>query len=384
MKKYFIFLLAAGVLAACNGNKNDAAKLQELEKKHEGILAQIEALKKEEANVLTEITDLKKLLDTAEVEKTFASVRVEGIQTEPFTHSIEIQGTVYSDNNVTLAAENGGKVLKVYVTEGQSVSAGQKLADLDGGVLESQLAELNTRLELAEQTYAKQDALWKKQIGTEMQYLQAKNNLAALKNQRRTLQEQVSKFHLVAPFSGVIDDVNLRIGEVAAPGTPAIRIVNLNSVEVKADVSEKYVGAFNKGDKVKVYFPALNDTINAEISAVGMVINPNNRTFSLRIALDNKSKLYKPNLLAIIQAVDFKSNTAISIPSKLVQTVGNRKFIYLAEQNDTNMVAIARTIETGPTAEGRILVKSGLQAGESIITDGYLNLEDGDLLKILK
>lgn len=382
MKKYFIFSLSALVLAACSPN-DPAKKLEQLKAEKDKVHAELALLQSQEDSLQREIDKIKNQLDSSkEVAK--AQVKVLTLQSSSFSHSVEIQGLVYSDNNVTLAAENGGKVLKVYVKEGDNVAKGQKLADLDGGILESQLAELNTRLELAEQTYKKQDALWKKRIGTEMQYLQAKNNYEALKNQKNTLMQQVSKFHLTAPFSGIIDEVFLREGEVSAPGMPAIRLVNLNNIEVKADVSEKYVGAFKRGDKVRVYFPALQDTVETAITAVGNVINPNNRTFTLHIALDNKNQIYKPNLLALIEAADFRAAEAISVPAKLVQTEGTRKFVFLAVQQDSNMVAQERTIETGPNAKGQILVSSGLNAGDQVVTEGYLNLENGDLLDILK
>ncbi|TNE79732.1 MAG: efflux RND transporter periplasmic adaptor subunit [Bacteroidetes bacterium] len=382
MKKYFIISLSALTLAACSP-KDPAKKLESLKAEKDKVHAELVLLQLQEDSLQNEIDKLKNTLDTAkDIAK--AQVKVLTLATGNFSHSVEIQGLVYSENNVTLAAENGGKVMKVYVKEGDNVTQGQKLADLDGGILESQLAELNTRLELAAETYKKQDALWKKRIGTEMQYLQAKNNYEALKNQKNTVTQQVSKFHLTAPFSGVIDEVFLREGEVSAPGTPAIRLVNLNNIEVKADVSEKYVGAFKKGDKVSVYFPALRDTVQTTITAVGNVINPNNRTFTLHIALNNKNHTYKPNLLALIEASDFSATEAISVPAKLVQTEGKRKFVFLAVQQDSVMVAQERTIETGPNAKGQILVSSGLNAGDQVVNEGYLNLEDGDVLDIIK
>ncbi len=382
MKKYFILSLSALVLAACSPN-DPAKNLEKLKAEKDKVHAELVLLQSQEDSLQREIDKLKNVLDSSK-EEAKAQVKVLTLQSGLFSHSVEIQGLVYSDNNVTLAAENGGKVLKVYVKEGDNVAKGQKLADLDGGILESQLAELNTRLELAEQTYRKQDALWKKRIGSEMQYLQAKNNYEALKNQKNTLMQQVAKYHLTAPFGGVIDEVFIKEGEVSAPGMPAIRLVNLNNIEVKADVSEKYVGAFKKGDKVSVYFPALQDTVETAITAVGNVINPNNRTFTLHIALDNKNQIYKPNLLALIEASDFSAKEAISVPAKLVQTEGNRKFIILAEEQGNSMIARERTIETGPNSKGQILISSGLSAGDKVVNEGYLNLEDGDLLEIIK
>src|SRR5690606_1439416 len=166
-----------------------------------------------------------------------------------------------------------------------------------------------------------------------------------------------------------------------APGVPVVRVVNLVDLEVSADVSEKYVGVFNSGDQVSVYFPALRDTVKAKISSVGQVINPNNRTFTLRVSLPSNDSRYKPTLLAIIHATDFASNKAISVPSNLVQTEGYRKYIYVAVKDGDQYRAEKRDISTGLTSQGKILVESGLQAGDIVISEGYLSIESGDIVK---
>ncbi len=381
MKKQFVFALAMITLArACGPQSDKAAELEKLIKKEQELTTQKDQIDAELRALTVEISKLREELDTA---KTDASVAVvlEELSAGKFTHILDIQGVVTSDNNVTLSAENGGKVLRIHVKEGQRVSKGQKLVDLDGSILQSNINEVKTRLVLAEETYQKQENLFKQKIGTEMQYLQAKNNYEALKDQLNTLYTQLDKFNLKAPFDGTVDEVFVKAGELTSPGMPAIRVVNLKEIEVSADVSEKYVGAFKSGDPVRIYFPAIKDTINARISAIGQVINAANRTFKMTIDINSNDERLKPNLLAIIHASDFEKEQAITVPANLIQTIGTRKFIKVAVEKNGKWFADERDVQTGLSSKGRIYIESGLNAGDRIITQGYLNVEKGDELK---
>lgn len=372
MKKYILFLSASAILAAC-GTPED---LKSLQQKETEIQAQIKVLNDTLEAVQMRIAELES--GNAPEQELLTQVSLLEIQKSSFSHTVDIQGIITTDNNITLSAENGGKVMKVYVKEGQRVSKGQRLLDLDGSIVEANLAEVTTRLSLAKELYEKQGRLREQNIGTEIQYIQAKNNYEALQKQKETLQTQLDKFLMKSPIDGTIDAVMVNLGEVTAPGVPVVRVVNLSDLEVTADVSEKYVGKFHNGDMVSVYFPAIKDTLSAKISAVGQVINTNNRTFTIHVNLASKDERLKPNLLAIVQATDFQSNEAITVASNLVQTVGYEKFVLIAVEKEGKWVVEKRTVETGLTSGGMIYIESGLNTGDKVISDGYLNVEAGD------
>jgi len=168
------------------------------------------------------------------------------------------------------------------------------------------------------------------------------------------------------------------LGEITGPGAPVVRVVNLTELEVTADVSEKYVGAFKQGDQVRVYFPALKDTLVAKITALGQVINTNNRTFSMNVAIQSKDNRLKPNLLAIIEATDFLAPDGISVPSNLVQTEGYDKFIMVAVKDGSAYKVEKRAVTTGLSSAGSIFIQAGLEAGDLVIVEGHLNVESGD------
>lgn len=354
--------------------------LDTLTKKEEELQGKIKGLSEELETVQNQLRELRSANDTTPDAGNL--IRIINLEPSVFRHSIDIQGLVSTNYNVTLSAENGGRVLQVLVKEGQRVTKGQKLVDLDGSVIENNLGELRTRLELAKQVFERQERLYKQEVGTELQYLQAKNNFEALKNQESAIIATLSKFQLRSPINGVIDEIMVNVGELTAPGFPVVRVVELTDLEAVADVSERYVGSIKAGDKVSVYFPALQDTIIANISAVSQVINPNNRTFSLRVPLKGNHPGIKPNLLAIIQAVDFYKEQAIQVPANLIQTRGGEKFVLIAAANESGYVAEKRNVITGPTSGGFIYIESGLQAGDKVISDGYLSIEPGDKLQI--
>jgi len=198
-----------------------------------------------------------------------------------------------------------------------------------------------------------------------------------LKNQEATLATQLDKFQLRSPINGIIDAINVNLGEITGPGSPVVRVVNLTDLEVTADVSEKYVGNFKQGDQVSVYFPAIKDTLVAKIIALGQVLTPNNRTFSMNVAIQSKDNRLKPNLLAIIDATDFLAPQGISVPSNLVQTEGYDKFIMIAVKDGSGYIVEKRAVMTGLSSKGNIYIVSGLEAGDQVIVDGDLNVEAG-------
>lgn len=373
MKKLTFLLSASLMLAAC-GEQNG---LQDLVKIEGELQTEIQKLTDSLESVQGKIQALKNEGDSGGAES-LPQVRLATVTPAEFRHTVSIQGIISTDNNIMLAAENGGKVLKVHVKEGQNVTKGQRLIDLDGSIIEANLAEIRTRLTLAKETYEKQKRLYERQIGTQMQYLQAENNYKALKNQEATLATQLDKFQLRSPINGVVDAINVNLGEITGPGAPVIRVVNLTDLEVTADVSEKYVGSFKQGDQVSVYFPALKDTLVAKITALGQVINTNNRTFSMNVGITSKDNRLKPNLLAIIEAADFVVPNGISVPSNLVQTEGYDKFIMVAVKDGDTWKAEKRAIQTGLSSQGSIFIESGLEAGDQIIVEGHLNVEAGD------
>ena len=214
-------------------------------------------------------TQIKKLEGVKEIKKVL--ITTFKAEEKTFDAFVDLQGTSKAENDVNMTTDMGGLVTAVFVDEGQRVSKGQTLIKLDNSIQQSQLSEIETSISLAKDVFEKRERLWNKNIGSEIEYLQAKNNYNSLLDRKNTLLAQMSKANIKAPISGVVDKVFLKVGELASPGMPAVNVVNLNNMEVEVSIPETYLGKVKKGDKVMVLFPTLNKEIEAKITSAESV-----------------------------------------------------------------------------------------------------------------
>ena len=331
-----------------------------------------------------EVTTLKAEIETIEPpkEKKRRLVSTIPVAKKDFQHFVDIQGTVQSDDYVNVTSEVPGRILQMNLKEGQSVRRGQLVATLDMEQVDKQIAELNKSLELAKDVYERQKRLWDQDIGSEMQFLQAKNSKERLEKSLETVQFQQTKAKVYAPISGVVEMVNLKSGEVAAPGVPILRILNTNKVKVVAAVPENYLQAVKKGEEVIIQFPALNMEKKARISRIGTTINPANRTFEVEVNLANGKGLFKPNLLAQMMINDISIKDAVTIPLVLLQQdVSGKSFVYVIEKTDNGDAAKKVFVETGDSYNDDIVVTKGLIGSEILIGEGSRGIAEGELIR---
>jgi membrane fusion protein (multidrug efflux system) len=299
-----------------------------------------------------------------------------------FQHFVDIQGTVQSDDYVNVTSEVPGRILQMNWKEGQYVRKGQLVASLDMEQVDKQIAELNKSLELAQDVYERQKRLWDQDIGSEMQFLQAKNSKERLEKSLETVKFQMTKAKVYAPISGVVEMVNLKSGEVAAPGVPIVQILNTNKVKVVAAVPENYLQAVKKGEEVVIRFPALNMEKKARISRIGTTINPTNRTFEVEVDLVNKKELFKPNLLAQMMINDISIKDAVTIPLVLLQQdVSGKSFVYITEKTKEGNAAKKVFVETGDSYNDDIVITKGLTGTEVLIGEGSRGIANRELIR---
>lgn len=378
MKKYIILSsIGLSVLASSCGSNDDLAEKKSVlsEKK-----AKIQELKAEVNELEQEIASL----DTAfaKENRRAALVTTTPVIKKDFEHFVEVRGEVESDKNVTISAESMGRVTSIPVEEGRMVQKGQVLVNIDADVLRNNIAEVRTQYDLAATVFERQKNLWEQKIGTEVQFLQAKNRKEALERQLATLQTQLSQSVVRAPFSGTIEEIMVRQGESASPGVPLVRLVSLEDMYVKASVSEQYIGQFQRGDTVEITFPSLNKTVESTLVSVGQVINQSNRTFTIEARLPDDNDLLKPNLLAVVKVKDFEASDAIVVPTNLIQRDGKGPYVYVVGGSGEVPQAIKKHVETGITYENQTLVRSGLEADDVLVEQGFREVVDGMNLRI--
>ena len=224
--------------------------------------------------------------------------------------------------------------------------------------------------------YEKQKNLWDQKIGTEIQYIQAKNNKESLERKLATLNTQLAQSNIISPMSGVVDQVNVKVGEMASPGVGVVRVVNLSDLKVMAKVSDTYAASVKKGDEVIIKFPDLKKEYKARISFVSTTVDPLSRTFTIEASLPS-SRDIKPNMMAQIQINDATSKSALTIDQNFVQSTEKGNVVYVAVAEGNRKVAKAREVKTGLSYNGKIEILEGLTAGDQLITLGYQEVSDG-------
>ena len=370
MKPYYIIALV-GLLAACSGEKK--SDLQ-------GKRDELAELKSQQIELGSKIKTLEGELTKLDPKKSEVArvkdVTVAPLAAKTFQHFVELQGTIDAKNNVQVSPKSGGVVTAVYVKEGDRVRAGQPIAKVDDQLLRESVSELKTQMSLANTVFEKQASLWKQQIGTEIQYLQAKNNKESLERRLSTLNTQLAQSTVTAPISGVVDQVIVKIGQSAAPGVGLVRIVNLSQLKVVAKVADSYSGSVRKGDAVTVEFPDVSKNLKSRISFVATTVDPATRTFTIEAPLPSDNAL-KPNMLARVKINDQSQANAIVINENLIQDTENGKLVYVAVSEGGKKIAKAKTVKTGQAYGGQIAITQGLQAGDQIVTAGYQDLVDG-------
>lgn len=378
MKNIFITLSIIALFAAC-GKKNQGA-LETKRAELDSLQTELTSIKEAIALVQEEIVEL----DTAARANAIAVMASE-IQKGAFKNPFQVQGLVESGRNVMVSPEVPARVIRVHVKEGQRVSKGQTIATLDGSTANSQIAELEGALSLAKINYEKLDRLWKQNIGSEMQYLQAKNQYENLQKSIQTARTQAGKYTLRAPISGTVDEIMANEGELVGSmtGGPVARIVNMSDIKIKANVSERYLGKLKQGQYVKVKFPSIDLEMEEKVASVGNVIDPSNRTFSIFVKPSKQLSVLKPNLLALITAYDFEEAEAISVPTKLVRTDGEQNFVYTIKSAGSKLTVEKRIIEIDKQFPSETIVKSGLEPGDLLITEGVNSVIVGDEVKIV-
>ncbi|MGY2133836.1 efflux RND transporter periplasmic adaptor subunit [Hymenobacter sp. HD11105] len=364
-------ILALTLLAAC-GQKDPQAELA--------------ALKKEQAENQAKIAALEAKAGPAAPSAALTAVPVSVLNLKPadFRSYLEVQGRIDFDQNATVSARSAGSLTTLRVQRGDRVRQGQVLATIDAGVLDANTAELRTRLDLARVVYEKQKRLWDQQIGTEIQFLQAKNNYESLQRNLSTLSRQRELYNVTAPFAGTVDEVLPKQGEVVAPGTPVVRLVSSTGGKILADVSESYSGGIKAGDKAIVTIPDMgNQEFPATVRVVSSSINPTSRTFTVELRLNGKADLQlRPNMVAIVRIENYTRQNATVVPVDLVQRDEQNSYVYVVEQKGNTPVARKRVIQTGATYNGEVEVTSGLAANDKVISAGYQNINEGQVVSL--
>ncbi|WP_299098545.1 efflux RND transporter periplasmic adaptor subunit [uncultured Winogradskyella sp.] len=387
MKNIYSIVIITLLLVSCGGEKkNSTAKVLE-SNSLETIRKKRGELVNEQQVINDQIKQLDEKIKSLDTTQNIPLITTLTAKTEKFEHQLELQGNVTTKNLLTITPEYNGILTRVYVKEGQKVRKGQLLAKIDDGGLSQQVAQLKIQSELAKTTYERQKRLWDQNIGSEIQYLQAKSTYESQQEAVSQLQQQIAKTTVKAPFSGTIDDVITEQGSVVAAGqSQLMRIVNLDDMYIEVEVPESYISNVVKGKKVVVEIPVLGKTIETEIRQASDFINPANRTFRAEIEVANKDKDIKPNLTARLKINDYTSENAILIPQSVIsENADGEQYVYVVTDKDGKGIGTAKRIiiETGKTQGDVIEVLKNLESGAEIVKEGARSVKDGQSVEVI-
>lgn len=373
MKNILSILFLTLLFAACgkksgnDANSQKVAQLAELKKQQTALSSQISALEKEIGRA-----------DTTKKEKVKA-IAVEILTPSVFNNYIELQGSVVADEQVYLTSRVPGSVSKVYIKVGDRIRQGQVVAEIDDDMVIQQMEEVKKRWELANDVYLKQEALWKQNIGSEVQYLSAKNNKEALDKAIATIQRSRELYQVKSPINGVVDECSVKVGQAAAPGMPMATVVNFSKLKVKVDAPETYAGKIRQGNIVSVLFPDLQKEVTSKIAYIGASVSPQNRTFKVEIPIRSNEAGLLPNMATTVRVINYSNGNAIAIPINLIQKdLTNTDFVLVESLGRVKKMPVKIGQMYGEKAE----ILSGLKAGDKIITVGFQDLNEGDAVKI--
>lgn len=378
MYKLLTLVLGASLLLASCGDK-----------KPEGLQAEkarLDSLKTQQDKLSKQITDLQAEIDkqdtTAAKKEKAKLVALTSLAPTSFTHFIDLQGNVDAVNTSWIAPRGtGGVVTQLYVKQGDHVRQGQLLAKLDDAIQRQQITSDQTQLNYAKDLYQRRKNLWDEKIGTEVDLVNAKNQVDQADAKLKIDQQQLDFTNVYADIPGTVNILNIKVGEAFGQGTQSIQIVNTDNLKVVVLVPEIYQERVRVGTPVKIAFPGLNNKeVMGTIAVSGKVINADNRAFQVEIHIPNSTDI-RANQVAIVKVQDYSASNVITIPVNALQTDETGKYVMIAQQRpDSTIVAHKKTITIGQTYSDKVQVTGGLDVGDKLITDGYQGLYEGQLL----
>lgn len=379
---YVLFLMMILVSFSCGKNKQSG----DLDSKK----AQLEKLRKEQAEISTKIKKLEEeiaLMDSSTASLAKAKlVGVTPVSVQDFSHYIDLQGKIDAEQISYIAPPNGqgGIVTEINIKEGDYVKKGQLVLKLDDKLLRQQIKINETQLVLAKEVLQRTENLWKQNIGSEVQLLQARAQVESLERAIATANEQIRQFTVYAPAEGIADIVNVKVGEFFTGATqfgPQVRIVNNSSLKAVVEIPENYVSRVGNGSPIVVRVPDMEQEFTSTISRTSVVINPNTRTFTAEATIPGGT--LRPNSVATIRIKDYSADQAVVIPVNLVQSDEKTKYVYVVENdNKGRKIASKKIVTTGESYNDLIEIKSGLESGMILISEGYQGVYDRQLIRL--
>ena len=382
MKKIFILFLIISI-TSCDNNSTlqsilDSNDVDKIKLKRKEIA-------ESQQEFFNKLLVIDNKLDKLNTNPQLPIVEVLAVNPVIFEHYVQVQGSVKSDELINIFPEFSGVAKAIYVKSGDVVKKGQRLIKIDDGGLKEQLSQLEIGFELTKTTFERQKRLWDQNIGSEIKFLETKSMYEAQKQGINQLKKQIKKTLIEAPFSGTIDNVVVKKGEVVYPGrSNLMMLLNLDNLYIESNVPEKHIASINSGNKAIVHFPLLDKTISTTVRQSGSYINPINRTFKIEMDIEKNDLNIKPNLNSKVKINDYSNDSALMINQNFISIDSdNKEYVYKIYNKDNKTYVSKTIISTGKNDGIKIEVLSGLNAGDKVVSEGVRKLVNNARVKII-
>ena len=382
MKKIFILFLIISITSCDNSstlqNVLDSNDVDKIKLKRKEIA-------ESQQDFFNKLLVIDNKLDKLNTNPQLPIVEVLAVNPVIFEHYVQVQGSVKSDELINIFPEFSGVAKAIYVKSGDVVKKGQPLIKIDDGGLKEQLSQLEIGFELTKTTFERQKRLWDQNIGSEIKFLETKSMYEAQKQGINQLKKQIKKTLIEAPFSGTIDNVVVKKGEVVYPGrSNLMMLLNLDNLYIESNVPEKHIASINSGNKAIVHFPLLDKTISTTVRQSGSYINPINRTFKIEMDIEKNDLNIKPNLNSKVKINDYSNDSALMINQNFISIDSdNKEYVYKIYNKDNKTYVSKTIISTGKNDGIKIEVLSGLNAGDKVVSEGVRKLVNNARVKII-
>lgn len=373
-------IIAATLFTACASKKDPntlegkKALLAELKGRQDSISQKIDSLE----------AQISRMDTSSKVGKKAKLVALAPVALSAFTHYIDLQGNVNAENMTWISPRGqGGVVRSVLVKQGDYVHKGQLLLKLDDALQRTAVTNAQIQLDHARDLYQRRKNLWDQKIGTEVDYINAKNAVDQAEIQLKSTQDQLDFTNVYADIDGTVDNITVKVGEAFAPGAQSLRLVNTNDLKVQVEVPEVYQERVKVGTPVKIDFPGLNNKeVTGTVRTTGKTINSESRSFTVEIKLPHDKDI-RSNQVATVKLQDYAAPKTMTIPVNTLQNDDKGKYVMVATKDkDGSLMAHKKTITIGQSYADKVEVTGGLDLGDQLITEGFQGLYEGQPITI--
>lgn len=289
---------------------------------------------------------------------------------------LRLPGEVEGSRDAVLAAALGGYIEAVSVKVGDSVKKGQVLARVDTATHLARLAQAKVELEAAERELKRAEALGDAIPSADRDT--ASSRAQAALAQIKTLQLAADRSLILAPFSGTVAQVKVEQGEVATPGAPLVRVVQLKPIKVTVSVPGRDVVALKKGMIARVHADALGGVVEGEVSRIEPAADLKTRSFIVEVDVPNPDLKLLPGMIATVEIESQVTVKRLVILQDFLVTGVKQVGVFLNQGN----IARFAEVKLGKIVQNQVVIEDGLKAGQSIVITGHRELADGDPLVI--